>query len=245
MKCKSVRRRLLLYVSGDLNRHSSSAVEKHLRECPGCQQELITVENSLAAIRQADLKERQKLPGWDENRWQELMAKISGARREEKMSSWLPARSWKKPAIVAASMAVLVAAVFLIQTRISQFKPRPVEVAASEEKATMTETRVEPALRKEAVKIDSQEKEPGPESRPVKPADRKSAGKKLLAKKEIGGTGIRETDIFPAEKGREKITEIPSDLKPGRVEMVFKLPESGIQVVWILDSEFNLRGVIK
>ncbi|MCR4395578.1 MAG: zf-HC2 domain-containing protein, partial [Candidatus Saccharicenans sp.] len=61
MKCKVVRRKLWLYVSDDLNRRSSAAVAEHLKSCPACRQEFRLLQESLAAIKQADLKERQKL----------------------------------------------------------------------------------------------------------------------------------------------------------------------------------------
>jgi len=63
----------------------------------------------------------------------------------------------------------------------------------------------------------------------------------------IGEFRLRPSRPQAAEKEAIGIPEgsRQSGSLPERIEMVFRLPESGVQVVWILDRNFNPEGVKK
>ncbi|MGQ9802075.1 MAG: anti-sigma factor family protein [Candidatus Saccharicenans sp.] len=257
MKCKAVKRKLLLYVSGDLNRRSSREVEEHLAHCPVCRQEFLTLQESMSAIREADLKERQKLPEWDEKVWAGLMKKISTGETliSGKSRSWQLA--WRKLAPVAAAVAGFMLIFFLSYRLIDHFgRQAPAQQAASndltatgqpEEKVIANEHELN--LKKEATTEAQISGSTAPE-KPVQPAipSRVEVAKSRTLPSEkstgaqtgpVSGVGEKVGPASPAGGEQQPAAQ------PDRVEMAFILPESGIQVLWILDRNFNLEGVKK
>lgn len=257
MKCKAVGRKLLLYVSGDLNRRSSRAVEEHLDRCPVCRQEFLTLQESMSAIKQADLKERQKLPEWDAEGWSGLMKKIASGEIliSGKSLSWQLA--WRKLAPVAVAVAGLILIFLLSYRLIDHFWLRPpaqqmasndlTGTSQPEEKVIAGERKLN--LKKEATteaqiagSTSSEEPvQPEPPSRVEAAKSRPLPSEKLTGAQTgpVSGAGEKVGPASPAGSEQQPAAQ------PDRVEMAFILPESGIQVLWILDRNFNLEGVKK
>lgn len=252
MKCKAVSRKLLLYVSGDLGRRSSRAVEEHLNHCPACRQELRLIKESLAVIKQADLEESLKLPAWNEERWAELMRAIarSDTRFHDKSISGL--FSWKKPALAAAVVAGLILVSFFSYHLIDRFwlhTPNNKDIVATGQQAG----KISPAGQELKPETPTATRTPDTTSISPRQVELPTPSRLEEAKPRARPSEkIAEAKTAPVPEAGEKVglpsaggSQQQSAAQPERVEMAFILPESGVQVLWILDRNINLEGVKK
>lgn len=256
MKCKAVRRKIFLYVSGDLGRRSSTAVEKHLTFCSACRQEFRLLQETLAAIKQADLKERQKLPEWDQGLWAGMMEKIAVGRISAPGKSRPGLGSWRKLAPAAALVGLIL--IFYLSYHLNDhFWPRSLTgptasqnvpgASQPEEKLSLTGRELEPE--KEAAskapntsfKLPERQVDTSPPSKVVVAETQTTASEKMVETRSgtVSEAGEKAVLPVPAESGQQ------SARQPERIEMAFILPESGVQILWILDRNFNLEGVKK
>lgn len=250
MSCRKIQNRLALYLSADLSQRWKTKVEAHLTSCPVCQEELNRLKETLALIKEADRVEGESQVKWNEARWAELMEKISQTemRREARLD--LTARPQRKIIYgMAAAAGVLLVALltyFLIH------QTRPSSELQSAKKQSLA------SIKEKAQTATLQNKEVKPEREPFVSAVKKDKAAKQAAFSQSNKTekdrwqlsekpeiAMAESEIMPA---KEKATapsagqEKPADFLPDRIEMVFKLPESGVQLVWILDRNFSLEG---
>ncbi len=59
----------------------------------------------------------------------------------------------------------------------------------------------------------------------------------------LAGVLIRENRLYsPPEQLLRKKPATAPETQPAKIEMAFVLPESGVQVIWILHRNFNLQG---
>jgi hypothetical protein len=252
MKCEAVSRKLLLYVSGDLDRRSARAVEEHLKHCPACQQELRLIKESLAAIRQADLEESQKLPEWDEERWADLMSTIVRGESRVPGKSISGLFSWKKPALAAAAVAGLILVSFFSYHLIDRFwlhTPSNKDIVATGQQAG----KISPAGQELKPETPTATRTPDTASISPRQVELPTPSRLEEAKPRARPSEkIAEAKTAPVPEAGEKAgvastgsSELQPASRPERVEMSFILPESGVQVLWILDRNINLEGVKK
>ena len=109
MKCKEIENKLPDYLEGSLNKNANSEIEKHLKSCKNCQQEL-TELTSFLSILENDKMERPsanlKLK-FDEMLAQEI------AENDVKVIPLKPKTDWKTFIKVAASILIVFSAFLL------------------------------------------------------------------------------------------------------------------------------------
>ncbi|MDI6697665.1 MAG: zf-HC2 domain-containing protein [Candidatus Saccharicenans sp.] len=233
MKCKSIQKKLALYVSDDLRPVLKIRVEKHLEGCSACRHELQSLKEALLKIKKADLAERSRLPDWDEKSWSKLMKRISAIEPPVKSR---PARVFvvqRESAFRLALAAGIIALIVLTGVLVRQGRHQLPSTAVAVKEATFSENRQEKT---------------GTEAEMTAGQPTQSAAEKLTEK-----LAEAETSAGPAGKigkireellsGKSTAAENPAARPPDRIEMAFVLPESGVQVVWILDRNFSLEGV--
>ena len=254
MRCKSVKNKLPLYVSADLNRRTKEKVEVHLGSCPDCQQELKSLEEALRRIKEADLAQSQKIASWDEESWLAIREEIGLAAVNRRAK---PAQTTKRRRRYALGLATAVG-IFLIGILAYLLTERageksPVINAANQDV-------VRPEIKTQPVRIQAEvsrpPKEPGPQAKkaeissPVGETEQEQSLRQkegLSGKQPSEGRQVAQTQA-PVSTGKEasQVSDLSSvktsEQLEERIEMAFILPESGIQVVWILDRNFNLEG---
>jgi hypothetical protein len=245
MRCKSIKKRLALYISDDLTQRWKEKIEAHLGSCPACQQELKNLKDSLARIKAADSIERQGLPDWDETSWAGLMERISRIEVSRKGRPGLTAELWKKYAGRAAAVAGLFLVALLAYFLINRFWLNPARLQiAKKEDVTTVEEKVKTDI---SQKEESQKKLPEvavKKEKEIQPGSQTDRSE-FFKIEEAHPKEQPSEKVIVAEARPEGILEKQPGSLPDRIEMVFKLPESGVQVVWILDRNFNLEGVKK
>jgi hypothetical protein len=97
MKCREVKKAMVLYLYNDLSKAESTAFEEHLRACPDCGREM---EESRRVFTLMKAATREPLPqiSWEKN-WANI--DVCLCRKEHRPFGFFPSRGW---AIAAASL---------------------------------------------------------------------------------------------------------------------------------------------
>lgn len=254
MRCKSVKNKLPLYVSADLSHRTKEKIEAHLRSCPDCQLELKSLEEALRRIKEADLAESQRIASWDEESWAGIREEIGRTKVNLLAKPGLTSGRRKRYALGLATAAGIFFMGILVYLVINRAAEKPPITNAANQDVVMPEIESQPARTK--AEVNQLQKEAGAQTKPAELSSResKTAAEPSSRQKEIrperwpGDTRQIAKTRASASGGKE--ASAASDLSSGktseqleeRIEMAFILPESGIQVIWILDRNFNLEG---
>ncbi len=254
MRCKNVKNKLPLYVSADLNHRTKEKIEAHLKSCPDCQLELKSLEEALRRIKEADSAQRQKIASWDKESWPAIREEIERTAVNRQTRPGLTGQRRKRYALglaVAAAIFLIGIMLYLVINRVGEKSP---VITAANQDVVRPEIETQPAtiqaevnqLQKEAkaqakpAELSSREsktaaeqslrqKQTSPEKRP--------GDTKQIAQIQASALGGKEASSA-SDLSSEKTSQQPEE----RIEMAFILPESGTQVIWILDRNFNLEG---
>jgi anti-sigma factor RsiW len=254
MRCKSVKNKLPLYVSADLNRRTKEKIEAHLKSCPDCQQELKSLEEALRRIKEADSAQSQKIASWDKESWPAIREKIwrTAVNRQAKPAQTTKRRRRYALGLAAASCIFLIGLLtYLLTDRAGE--KSPITNAANQD-VVMPEIETQPATIQ--AEVNQPQKKAKAQAKPAElsSGESKTAAEQSLRQKQTstekrpGDTKQIAQTQAPASTGKE--TSQASDLSSEktsqrpqeRIEMAFILPDSGIQIVWILDRNFSLEG---
>lgn len=217
MRCKSVKNKLPLYVSADLSHRAKEKIEAHLRSCPDCRLELKSLEEALRRIKEADLAESQKIASWDEESWPGIREEIGRTKVNRLAQPGLTYRRQKRYALGLATAAGIFLIGILMYLVINRAAEKPPITNAANQDVVMPEIETQPARTK--AEVNQLQKEAGVQTKPA-------------------GLSSRESKTAASDLSYRKTSEQLEE----RIEMAFILPESGIQVIWILDRNFNLEG---
>jgi len=103
--CRLVQAALVEYLEGQLPAGERDSIAAHLKSCPRCAAERISLQKTLTIM------SRREFPEPDERFWMELKGRVREGIRDDRApsrrSSPVPARAWA-PAAVAAAMVVFV-----------------------------------------------------------------------------------------------------------------------------------------
>ncbi|MCR4395577.1 MAG: hypothetical protein NUW07_02445, partial [Candidatus Saccharicenans sp.] len=196
------------------------------------------------------------LPEWKEELWAGLMEKIARGKILVPGKSRSGLRGWRKLAPAAALVGLILIS-FLSYRLIDHFWPglltRPTAsqnlpgASQSGEELNPVSRELEPE--KEAT-IKAPERGPAhtersdalkPPSRVEMARSQTPPAEKMLGTQNsiVSGAGKKAVPPVPTESGHQPAPQ------PERIEMAFILPETGVQILWILDRNFNLEGVKK
>lgn len=254
MRCKSVKNKLPLYVSADLSHRTKEKIEAHLRSCPDCQLELKSLEEALRRIKEADLAESQRIASWDEESWLGIREEIGRTKVNRLAKPGLTYRRQKRYALGLATAAGIFLISILVYLIINRAAEKPPITNAANQDIVMPEIETQPTPTK--AEVNQLQKEAGAQTKPAElsSGESKTAAEQSLRQKQTstekrpGDTKQIAQTQAPASTGKE--TSQASDLSSEktsqrpqeRIEMAFILPDSGIQIVWILDRNFSLEG---
>ncbi len=231
MKCKSIQKKLALYVSDDLRPGQKDRVETHLESCSACRHELQSLKEALLKIKRADRAERSRVPDWDEKSWSELMTRISTIKPPVKSRPTRFFVARRESAFRLALAAGIIALIILTGIFVRQGRHQMPSTAVAGKETTFSKSP------QEKTEAETTARQPAP------PAAEKLIEKSAEAETSAGAAGktrkIREESL----SGKSTTAENPTAPPPDRIEMAFVLPESGVQLVWVLDRNFNLEGV--
>jgi len=232
MKCKSIQKKLALYVSDDLRPGQKDRVQKHLEGCSTCRHELQSMKEALLKIKKADLAERSRLADWDEKSWSELLKRISAIEPPVKSR---PARffvAWRESAFRLALAAGIIALIVLTGIFVRQGRHQLPSTAIAGKEATTPESRPEKTSTEAEITA----------GQPAQPAAEILTEKLAEAETSAGPSGKKQKIREELLSGKSTASENATAPQPDRIEMAFVLPESGVQVVWVLDRNFKLEG---
>ncbi|MGB9907227.1 MAG: hypothetical protein ACPLRR_07575 [Candidatus Saccharicenans sp.] len=216
----------------------------------------MSLKKSLATIKQADLQERQKLSEWEEELWTGLMEKIARGKILVPGKSRSGLRGWRKLAPAAALVGLILIS-FLSYRLIDHFWPRLLTrptanqnlpgASQSGEKLNPVGRELEPEKEATIKARDTgfappeRQVEPTPPSKVEVAKTQTPPSEKMVGNRTsiVSGEGEKAVPPVPTESGHQPAPQ------PERIEMAFILPETGVQILWILDRNFNLEGVKK
>jgi anti-sigma factor RsiW len=212
MTCAQVKRNLPLLAGGDLPTRLERKTLAHLDACPLCRRELEEYRSALARVKAAARAEGAA--DWTEADWKVLMARVTAETPRKSRASW-GSRPRRALASTLAAVAVLIATAFLFKD--SLFNRR----VGSPNPTSAVVKREEPKPAPEKPKISPPAK-PGTKTVPLVQPEyfAKSGGKKIPS---------REPQAKPAA-GQDVLS----------VTMVSQ--ETGLQVVWFFNKNFEWKG---
>lgn len=122
MECDAYRNKLLEYLDGDLTGTPQTELEAHLTQCPGCREELQSLQDTVALIA------RMPAPEPSETFWQqylrELRQKVAAPPWRSRLQKWL-AGFMRRPIPAVAVTVALMLAVFLTWDTLTERSPAP------------------------------------------------------------------------------------------------------------------------
>jgi hypothetical protein len=213
MTCKKVRKSLPLLAGGDLSARKERRLRAHIGLCPDCRREL---EELRAAIARVKAAAREESAGeWRDAEWKALMVRATAQKADRGRSApFEPRPRW---ALASGLAAVVLLAVLAFIFRDSIFKSQGTGAG----QGTVV-------VKKEELK-----------GRPEQPPPSKPAGKK----------GKSVPVIQPEYLANKVGKRAPEQKTPAKgvagqdvlsVTMVSK--ESGLQVVWFFNRNFEWKG---
>ncbi len=215
MRCRRAVRKIPLLAGNDLSQRRTARLQRHLETCPDCRRELESQRAALEALRAA--AREQPVEDWPEPAWKALLAGITAADPGTFPPGLRPSIPRWAFAAGAASLILLAGLLLIIMDKI--FRPEEVSPVPGPLIVEKQETPAPPGISPESQRIDSPESEIR-EKRPSPAVARKSA---------------EESGTPPAG----------SPEKPGRQDVVsvtLVSQESGLQVVWFFDKNFEWKG---
>jgi hypothetical protein len=214
MRCEKVREWIPLLAGDDLPAGRTARLRRHLEGCPDCRRELETVRASLEAVRAAARGEPSE--DWPESAWKALLARITAEGPGNAKAALGPVPRW---ALASAAAGVVLLAGFLLLFKDRIFRPEGISPVPG---PVIVEKRESPS----APEIPPSPREPEPvETRKPDTEPRILAALKPEA----------EPEIQPAA---------PAGPTPGQdvVSVTLVSQESGLQVTWFFDKNFEWKG---
>jgi hypothetical protein len=226
MNCRQARKLMPLYAGSDLRPHLEKKLKAHLASCSQCQQELDSLKMALASFKEmAQKKELQ----WPDLCWANLMEQI----KQEKIKS-VPFFVANRRLALAFSLMILLFGIILINLPREKWKWFPLSSVTQQKMKETPAKEISPAFEEKAI---AEKKEA-----PLLFKD-KSLSSEIPAP---GKIKKKEAASFAASlKEKEKLSgAIPAEA-PDKITINLFLPETGIQVIWILHKDFDWQGAIK
>ena len=214
MKCEKAGKWIPLYAGDDLPRRQAARLREHLENCPGCRRELESERAALAAMKTA--AQREQVDDWPEPVWKALISRITAEEPGTRATAPGPIPRW---ALASGAAGILLLAGLLLLFKDKIFRP---EGISSVPGPVIVEKRESPR----DPEIPAQPREPEPrETRAPEAEPRILAALKTEA----------EPEIRPAAPpGPPPAQEV--------VSVTLVSQESGLQVTWFFDKNFEWKG---
>ncbi len=216
MKCGRAGRHIPLLAGGDLSPRKTARLIKHIEACPSCLREL---EDIRAARDRIKISAREApVEDWSDGEWKSLMARITSQRPDRRPLGIGRSLRWL-PASGLAAVLVLTALIILSKSgllRKEETTPATAYELVQKEK---------PALSTDRVPVPENTEPPSQqETPPVNPS------KAVLARK---ATVLPEIETVPS---------VPLSHSQEVVTVTYVSQETGLQIVWFLDKNFEWKG---
>jgi len=222
MTCRKARKAMPLLADGDLSAKRASRIEAHVASCPSCRRELEEFRTALAGAKSAARAEKAEI--WGEAEWAALMARITAERPAAGTAAVPGRRRWE----LAAGLATIVLlAALAILFKDSLFRGGRMAPAPGPMIADMGETKTgleEPG----GITPGSRGEQPARRAQPEFSA--RSVDKSRPSREQASVKGRGSSEAAAAEAGQDVLS----------VTMVSR--ESGLQVVWFFDKNFDWKG---
>lgn len=212
MTRSKVKKSLALLAGGDLPVRKGRKLLAHIDVCPFCRRELEEYKSALTRIRSAAGDEGAG--DWTEADWKALMARVTAGKDGRARPAWRARPRWVVTSAVVAA-AVLVAAAFLLRPAVFRSKTAPAVPG--------------PAV------AAKREAKPAPERPETQPPARQEIKKEPLIQPEYLAKSGRK--IPPSGSAASRSAAAQDVLS---VHMVSR--ETGLQVVWFFNKNFEWRG---
>jgi hypothetical protein len=212
MTCANVRRNLPLLAGGDLPARKGRKLLAHIAACPLCRKELDEYRSALDRIKAAARKEGAA--DWSEAEWKAVMVRVTGASGGKARPSWAARPRW---ALASGIAAVAVLAVTALLLKDSIFGPGK---GAAAQTAAVAERPEQKAV---------------PEKPKIKPPAKQETKKAPLIQPE-----------YSAKGGGKASPSLEAEVKPAAGQDVLSVTlvsqETGLQVVWFFNKNFEWKG---
>jgi hypothetical protein len=212
MTCAKVKKSLPLLAGGDLAARRERKLLAHIDACPLCRQELEEYRSALVRIKAAARGEGAG--DWTDAEWKALMARVTAAKVEKARAAWGIRPRWVLASSVAAIL-ILVATALLFKDSI--FKPGGSSAGQP------------PAV------VEKEEPKTAPEKPGITPP----------AKPETKRVPLVQPEYFAKSGGKEVPSRGPQ-AKPAAGQDVLSVTmvsqETGLQVVWFFNKDFEWKG---
>ncbi len=226
MTCRKARKAIPLLARGDIGRRRAEKVLAHIAFCESCRRELEAYRSSIERARSAGSV--GEIKGWSEAEWHALMARITAGEAPRKTAAFGLPPQWAIISGVAAGVLLIGLAVLF---KDAVFKGRG-QGAGPGQTPIMAKTPATKANPAQGV---------APALAAQKPAAA-SPGQTSEASRErtTGGPGSEKA----AGSGTEKVVKprAASALSQDVVSVTLVSQETGLQVVWFFDKNFEWKG---
>jgi hypothetical protein len=222
MTCRKARKALPLFAGGDLPAQRASRIEVHVASCPSCRRELEEFRAALGRARSAARAE--KTGDWGEAEWTALMGRIT-ARRPAAGTAAVAGRGRWKWAAGLATIVLLAALAILLKDSLfrgGRMAPAPGPMIADKGE---TKTGLE-----EPGQITPESPRENPARRAQPEYSARNVDKSRPSREQVSIKGRGSSEAAAAEAGQDVLS----------VTMVSQ--ESGLQVVWFFDKNFEWKG---
>jgi len=115
MNCHAAKKRIPLFVGGELSDREAGGLRLHLEACPECRAEAEELERSRLAVR--NMAEAGAAGDWTPAEWNRMIRTITATRGESRTRE---AFHRLRPALAGALGVLLAAGVFLVQRELRQ-----------------------------------------------------------------------------------------------------------------------------
>jgi hypothetical protein len=213
MTCRKARKSLPLLAGGDLSAWKERKLRAHIDLCRDCRRELEELRSAIARVKVAA---REEGAGeWKDAEWKALMVRATGQKAERKRPTPFEPRPRWALASGLAALVLLAVIAFLFRDSIFKFR------AAGPGQGTVVVKKEEPKGR--------------PEQPPAsKPADKEGKGVPVIQPEYLAKNAGKGA---PPQKTSAKGTARQDILS---VTMVSR--ETGLQVVWFFNKNFEWKG---
>jgi|GEM_PF-345042 len=212
MTCAQVKRNLPLLAGGDLQARLERKTLAHINACPLCRRELEEYRSTLARVKAAAREEG--MADWAEADWKALMGRIAAEKGGKARAAWGVRLRWASATAVAA-VAILVASAILFRSSIFKSKEGPA-LSGPE------------VIRSETAKTAPEKPKISP------PARQETRTVPLIQPEYFAKSGGKAAPPHPAKPKSSVSQDVLS------VHMVSR--ETGLQVVWFFDKNFEWKG---
>ena len=110
MSCRTIRKRIPLFVGGELSASKSERVKRHLASCPECRAEAEEIERARAAVR--EMARAGAAGDFSPAEWRRMIRQITEAPSESRPR---PAALKLRPVLAGALGVLVMAGLFLLQ----------------------------------------------------------------------------------------------------------------------------------